>query len=331
MIVFTAERYGFSKIVEALRLWGDGVRTEDVIKKAFGVSPKEYDDGYRAWELARLDRYRGQYSFNLKPKALDEAKAAVTQQPTSAPAHVDFALALLHARKLDDAAHEIAEALRLDPKEKDAHYLAYKLAKQDVAKKEEHLRAIQQAGGDGYAIELALADIAEDKHDKAAQKTAFVRANHFDPTQSEPLKGLFDLAKEQKDEPGMLDALRKIAPLEQHDPRIWRLLLKKLAKEKQWDEARRVGESALFVDIHAAATHILYARALAAGGAHDKAVFELESALLCKATPAEQASAHALLARSYLALKDAAQAKEHLEAAKQLDPRNADLSGLQVP
>jgi tetratricopeptide (TPR) repeat protein len=328
MIIFTAERFGFAKIVEALKLWGDGVRTADVIQKAFNVSPKEYDDGFRAWEMQRLARYNGQFNFNPKPKPLDEAKAAVTASPNSAAAHVDYAMALLRAHKLEDAQHEIDEALRLDPNDKNAHYLAYKMVKSDLAKKEEHLRAIQKAGGDGYAVQLAFGDIAQDRKDKAGMRAAFVRANHFDPTQSEPLKALYDLAKEQHDDAGMVDALRKLAPLEQHDPRIWRMLLEKLVATKTWDEAKRVGEGALFVDIHGAPTHILYARALAATGANAKAMFELFSALLCNGIKKnEAASAHALLARLFTAQGDKAEAQKHLDEAKGLDPQNADLQG----
>ena len=41
-------------MVKALKLWGEGKKTPDVIKGAFGVSPQDYDSGYRAWQLARL-------------------------------------------------------------------------------------------------------------------------------------------------------------------------------------------------------------------------------------------------------------------------------------
>ena len=57
------------------------------------------------------------------------------------------------------------------------------------------LLAIQKAGGDGYTVQMALADLAEAKKDKAAMRAALEAANRFDPSQSDPLKGLIDLAK----------------------------------------------------------------------------------------------------------------------------------------
>ena len=46
-----------------------------------------------------------------------------------------------------------------------------------------------------------------------------------------------------------------------------------------------MGESAIFVDVESAVDAHNYARALAATGAHDKAAFELESALVCEGKP----------------------------------------------
>lgn len=43
---------------------------------------------------------------------------------------------------------------------------------------------------------------------------------------------------------------------------------------KRVDEARKIGESAIFVDVTGGPTHVLYTRALAAQNAHEKAIFE---------------------------------------------------------
>src|SRR5262249_7757022 len=101
MLAFTAEQFGFSRITRALVLWGQAKRTGDVIHEAFGVTPEEYDARFRAWAMARLARYEGQYLFDVKHVPLDEARAAATAAPRSAPAHVSLAFALLHAHKPD--------------------------------------------------------------------------------------------------------------------------------------------------------------------------------------------------------------------------------------
>ena len=95
-------------------------------------------------------------------------------------------------------------------------------------------------------------------------------------------------------------------------------------------EARRVGEAALYVDLASAAVHVGYARALAVSGDHERAAFELESALLCEAQPPELATAHALLARERLTMGDTAGARKHHDEALRLDPNNPEARSLKL-
>ncbi|MBX3190434.1 MAG: tetratricopeptide repeat protein [Labilithrix sp.] len=333
MLVWTVEKFGMSKVVEALRLWGQGKKTPDVIKGAFGVSPQDYDAGYRQWQLARLSRYKNQYLFSLKPKDLEEAKKASLAAPNDPKLHVELALSYVRARKAPEAKKEIDAALAVDPKNADAHFVAAQLAKHDknldAAKK--HLDTMRGTGNDGYVVNSMLADIAEEQKDDTRMRFHLEAAHRFDPSQSEPLKGLFDLASQEKREGDALAALEKLAQLEQHDRKVWRMLLERLVAQKRWDDARRIGESAVFVDVTGGVTHTLYARALAAQNAHDKAVFELESALLCNMKPKESATAHALLAQELVALKKNSDAKKHLDEALKLDPENADAKAVKLP
>jgi predicted Zn-dependent protease len=313
-------------------LWGQGKRTGDVIREAFGVPAQEYDARYRAWQAARLARYDRQYMFSLKPQPLEEAKAALAAAPKSAAAHDALAFALLRAHKMDEAGQELQAALALDPNDADAHYLSAMSAGKgkDGAAQEKHLRAIQAAGGDGYTVEMGLAEVAEGKHDRAGERAALEAAHRFDPTQPEPVRGLYDAAKEDKRDADALDALRALAPLDQHDRRAWHLLLAKLVEAKRWDEARKVGESAMYVDVESAETHVDYARALAETGDHEKAAFELGSALLCEAKAPEKAEMHALLAREKQALGDVAGAKAERDEALKIDANNATAKGLKL-
>jgi tetratricopeptide (TPR) repeat protein len=333
IVAFTADQFGFPAITHALELWGTGKRTADVIREAFGVAPEEYDSRFRAWAMKRLARYEGQYMFDVKALPLDDAKAAAAAAPQTADAHVAYAFALLHAHKGDDAAQELTEALRLDPKNKDALFLSARVAgmKNDPDGEERQLRAIVKAGGDGFTVQMLLAELADSRKDKPGVRAALESAHRFDPSQPEPMRGLYDLDTEDKRDADALAALRDVAHLDQHDRQAWHLLLEKLVAAKRWDEAKRTGESALYVDIQSAGTHVNYARALAATGEHDKAAFELESALLCNAKPPDQATAHALLARERLALGDVAAARSELAQALKLDPQNEEAKSVRIP
>ena len=331
MLVFTVEQFGMPKVVDALKLWGQGLRTPDVIQRAFGLSPADYDAQYRAWELAKLARYKGQFMFRDHPVPLDEAKLKVAAAPNDASAHTELAIAFLRSKKPHDAQTELDAALKIDPTNMTAHYVGARLSVDDPPVAKVHLQAIKTAGGDGYQVEMGLAEIAQHAKDKVAMRAAFEAAHRFDPQESDPVKGLYDLAKEDHRDADVLDLLRQLTMIEQHDRAAWKALLQRLVDLKLWDEAKKVGESSIFVDVESPVMHTNHARALAATGAHDKAVFELESALVCEGKPDELATAHALLARELLALHRNADAKGHLAEALRLDPANAEAATVKIP
>ncbi len=321
MVVFTAERFGMPAIVRALELWGQGLRTEQVIAQAFGVPDDEYDRQYRAWQLKRLSRFDAQFIFDDAAPELADARQAVTARPGDPEAHVDLALALLNQRKVDEAVKALEAALGAGPQSKRAQFLAAKVAlgKKDADRAGKHLAALQALGADGYEVRMLLADIAEAKHDKVAMRGHLEAAYAFDPAQADPLKGLYDLAKADKRDDDALTVLRRLAPLDAHDRDVWRMLMDRLVTAKAWADLRAFGEAAVFVDVHRASTHIAYAQGLAEGGEHARAVFELESALLCKAKTAEQMAAHALLAQSLKALGRGAEADAHAAESKRIE------------
>ena len=331
MLVFTVEQFGMPKIVDALKLWGQGVRTPEVIQRAFGLSASDYDARYRAWQLQKLGRYKGQFMYREHTVALDDAKAKVAAAPNDAKAHVELALALLHRAKAPEVKAEIDQALRLDPTNMMAHYVAAKLAAEDPGIAKVHLDAIKSAGGDGYQVEMGLAELAEKRKDKPAMHAALDAAHRWDPSQVEAVVGLLKLAKDENRAADTLTALRELTMLDQHHRDAWTLLLQILVDTKQWDEAKKVGESAIFVDVESPHMHANYARALAGTGAHEKALFELESALACDPPPKDAATVHALLARELVALRRTSEARTHLAEALKLDPQNAEAAGVKVP
>jgi cellulose synthase operon protein C len=301
IVVFMVEQFGEAKVVSMLPRWGAGKRTAEVVKESLGVTTDELDRRYRAWLTPRLARYARQYVPDLHAPPLDDARKAVKAAPGDAKRHVELALSLLADGQKPEADALLAEALRLDPKQPDAHYVKLKLAMsgEKLPEAEQLVARMLANGSDGYALRMKAADLAEAKKDLPRMKQALEAAAKLDPSQAEPLQGLYDLAHKQKDSAGELAALERLAKLDQHDRRVWKTLLKLLLDKGRWEDARKVGESALFVDVANPEVHRLYARALARTGRFVSAIYELNSALICKPKRNDQIAIYAELAKAY--------------------------------
>ncbi|MEJ7729205.1 MAG: tetratricopeptide repeat protein [Polyangiaceae bacterium] len=320
IVVFMAKEFGFPKVVGMLPRWGAGQRTGEVVRGSLGISPEELDRRFRAWLEPRLGRYRQQYVPDLHAPPLDDARKAALAAPKDARKLVSLALALLADDQEAEAQAVLAEALRLDPKQPDAHYIKLRVA--FSAKKAPEAAALINKmvadGHDGYAVRMRAADLAELHTDDKRLKANLEAAAKFDPSQAEPLQGLYDLAHKKSDVAGELAALRKLALIDQHDRKVWRLLLTRLLERGQWEEARKVGEGAIFVDVMSSEVHRLYARALARTGNFVSAVYELNSAILCGPKPADLARIYAELETAYGKLGKPDYAKQAADLAKRI-------------
>ncbi len=317
------------RVVKALELWGKGKRTPEVIAEAFGLPAAEYDAKFRVWALARLARYDRQYVFDERPPSLEEATAKVKARPNDAGAHAELAFAMTVAHQ-KGAKAELDAALKLDPKHPDANYLAAKIAAKDPLEVERRARVLIDNGHDGYDPRMLLAEAAEAKKDKAAQRHALESAHRLDASRPDPLKGLLELALEDKRDADVLPLVRKLAKLEQHDARLWRVYTAKLVEAKAWDELVSVGESAIFVDVGRADVHLDYARGLLESGRMAQAEFEIESARLTKPAPKGMAAVELMTARLRLAQGKKDLAKQARAEAAKLDPESDEIKALEI-
>ncbi|MEI9937035.1 MAG: tetratricopeptide repeat protein [Pseudomonadota bacterium] len=323
-----ATEYGMPKLSEMLRQWGAGRRTPEVLRDVLGKAPEELDSEFRTFAERRLSRYAKQFVPISRGGSIAQAQAAVERSPDSASAHTTLALALLRRGRGDRAKTELTRALTLDPKFADARFLDAQLgAHEEPARVVGSLQKLIADGKDGYAVEMLLAQTLG-SNDEAGAKHALEAATRLDPTQASPYYALADLAEKSADSAGELQALRALGALEQHEPKVYQRLLRKLDESAAYEEAARVGEAAVYADVSGLTTHLLFAEALAHTGKRERAEFELESATLCEGTAEDVAEAHARLAELYLANGKRGLAKKEADAARKLDPKNARLAKL---
>jgi cellulose synthase operon protein C len=325
--VFLVEKYGMPKLVNMLKGWGQGKKTPEVIQQALGVSSDQLDEQFRGWVKKRLSRYETQFVPDLNAPPLEKAEANAKKNPKDPRTLVELCIARLQEGKAKSALAALDEARKINKQFPDVRFVRAKLLmRQKQAKAAEaELVAMTMEGNDGYAVRMMLADLASGRKEFDKAQAHFEKAAQLDPSQAEPLQALVDMARKRKQSAIEFKYLKELAKLDQHDRRVWRRLLVGLIARKQWAEAVKVGESAMFVDIHGSATHTMYGEALLGNGDAKKAIFEAESALLCKDLNNQiSASANMVKAKAYKKLGQHSQAKAAQKEALRQDPSNAD-------
>jgi tetratricopeptide (TPR) repeat protein len=306
--------------VSMMPKWAAGKRTPEVVKESLGITSADLDTQFRAWLKPRLSRYDKQFVPDRHVPPLDDARKAVKSDPKNAKKLFQLARALGADGQEPEADAMFQEALRVDPKQPDANFELVRRAmrKKDIKGAQKQLEKMIADGNDGYPIRMMLADLAEAQDDQEKMKKHLEEAFKLDTSQVEPLQALYDLAHKKKDANAELEALRRIALLDQHDRRVWTRLLKMLVERGLWEEARKVGEGAIFVDVSNPEIHRLYARALARTGRQISAIFELNSAILCRPKDDVLEEIYKDLATGYDKLKQPELAKQAREYAKQV-------------
>jgi len=304
LVTLLAERFGRQKLRHMLQLWGEGKDNEAVLQMGLGVSSDALDTMFREYLAQRLARYTGQFvalsgsgSSARWRTQLRQSGAGSPRDQHGSEIHDEFqlqlrlAVSLIDEGELEQAGAILDTLLKAEPRNAQAQFFrARTLQATDPEQCVQRMARLQAQGDKGYDVHMVSAQCQQ-----AAgldPKAALWEAHQADPTQSQPLIALWQRAQQAGDEDQELSLLRQLAKLEQHAGGVYRRLLRLLIKRGAIDEALKVGDSALWVDIENAETHLLYGDVLARAGRVREAEAELESALLCSADPTTRVLAH---------------------------------------
>ena len=330
IVGYLAERVGRGRMADMLRAWGEGRRDDAVFNTVLGQSPTDVDREFRASLELRFQRYDRQFMPRLRARPLPVIDPLSRAAPRDAELSFELALSLLRAGEPERAVKQAEHTLSLEPKNAQARYLLARvaMADEDPKKAESLVHSMLKDGQAGYSVHLLLGEIAQAKKDVAGARAAFEQAHAADPTQSEPLSALADLAAAEKVPDEEVRQLEKLSRLAEHSPSVHRRLLRQLIALGRGAEAVKAGEAALWADIDGLDTHLAFAEALQVTGDLERARFELESATLCRGERGDRAEAHARLAELLLKMRRRTEAKTQWKKAIELDPSNSRAQAL---
>ncbi|HEX9103861.1 MAG TPA: hypothetical protein VF997_16735, partial [Polyangia bacterium] len=187
-VIFLVRRFGFDVVPRALRLFGAGKETAEVIPAITGMSVKAYDAAFVADLRARLQPYEN--NFYVKASDFSDVEALrdrLAAHPDDARATGLMAMALLKAQQGDEAQKLIAKAAA-HPTAPEVLLAAGQifLARKERAMAKKMFDGLVEEKHDGYDARLWLGKIAVDDGDLVEAKKQLALAKAFDPDSAEP-------------------------------------------------------------------------------------------------------------------------------------------------
>ena len=269
LVRYVVERFGFGKVVQLLKGWGEGRRTSELVASVLGTEAGELDRAFRTHCRRRLAKREKEFDVRFARYAdLPALEEAARNAPRNPAALAGLAAGCFRAGKHEQATQHARSALELDPANPIAHFVLARLA---VASRRpfvaaRHLKRIVASGQDSYVIRLLLGHSALARRRFDAARKQLDAAIRLDPERLDAWQALLRLAGAVEDTQLRLRALKALAILDQHGREVSAELLTLLEQQQAWNELVRYGEMARFVDPARAESH----RLLAMGYLHSK-------------------------------------------------------------
>lgn len=332
-IEFLVARYGFPKIVEALKLYGRGKETPEVLQTITGKSIATLDAEFRGYLEQRLAPYAG--TFKLPTRGFDDVtrlEVAVDAAPRDAKAVAQLALGYYYGGDAEKAQAQAQAALKLDPKQPIARYILAEVAmhKSDAAGARGLYGGLAADGFDSADIRARLAQLAATERDTAEVEKQLCAAKKLDPERSYAYQELAQLHEKAGDMSKALVELEHYAMLEQMELAPLKKLIAEYGKLGNWAKVRTYAELATYIapaDVDVLAG---LGRANVELGDGTRALFAYDSMLLLTPAPRRPAIVHLGRARALAGQNKLKEARAALAQALKTEPENAEALALKA-
>lgn len=324
-IEYIVQTYGFPKIVDALKLFGKGKETPEVLQAITGKPIAALDAEFRKYLDIRLRPYAG--TFKLPTRGFDDItklEVAADAAPRDARAKASVALGYYYGGEAEKAMAAATAALALDPKQPIARYIEAEvvLHQGDQAKAKAIYQGLIADGHDNFDLRTRLAQIAQG--DPKEVEAELCAAKKLDPERSLPYQELAQIYEKAGQLPQALVELENYAFLEQMDLAPLKKLVTEYGKLANWPKVKTYGEMATFISPSDPEILGGLARAYLELHQPDRALFTYDTMLLVTPPPRRPALVQLGRTRALLALGKTADAKAALAKAMKTEPENAE-------
>ena len=335
-IEYLAQTYGFPKIVDALKLYGKGKETPEVLQTITGKTIAQLDVDFRKYLDIRLAPYAG--TFKLPTRGLRRSSTkleiAADAAPKDAKARANVALGYYYARRRRQGRGRGARGARARSEAADRalHPRRDRDARRTTSqRRSSSTPALVADGHDSYDLRTRLAQLAEDEHDTAEVEKQLCAAKKLDPERSYPYQALAELYKKQGNAAKQLAELEHYAFIEQMELSPLKELVARLRQARQagprsaptarWrrSSTRRTPTSCMGL-----------ARAYLELGDGSQALYTYDTALVANPPPRRPALVQLGRAKAFVALGKPRDAKAAIDLAMKTEPENAEVLELKA-
>lgn len=332
-VEWIARTYGFNNIVAALKLYGKGKETPEVLQQITGKTIDVLDREFRSHLAVRLEPYRG--TFKLPSRGFDDVtklEIAADAAPKDAKARAHLALGHYYAGDAPKAGTAARQALALDRAQPIARYILAEIAVHagNATEAAALYRGLIASGHDSYDLRVRLAQLAHDAGDTAEAERQLCVAKKLDPERSYPYQALAAMYKKAGETAKALVETEHYAFLEQMELAPLKELIAEYARLGTWRKVRTYGDMATFISPQDPDVLSGLARAHLELGEAAKALYTYDTMLVVQPPPRRPALVQLGRAKALVALGDSRQAKAAIAQALKTEPENAEVLALKA-
>lgn len=328
LVTFLIKHWGMAKMLKALREYGKGKSTEQILPALSGLGLDEIDRRFKAAQLRRLAHYSRSWYVDLESyDDLEDRQKQAKARPGDSAAQAELAMALLVAGKRKEADALAEKVLKRETGNRLSLYVRAQVAEPKAA--QVYWRRLLAAGGDSFETRLALGKAALSRKDLTEAQRHLNAAKKLDPEKGHPYALLAKTFEKQKKIDKAIDELKGLAQIDQQSFPMVAKLVSLLARKKDYKALRTYGEMAYYINPASLKLHTHLAEAFTASAPKPdlaRAIWHLETALLCQ--PEKPADLYVKLARLHLRRGDRRRAQIQLDRALKANPDHAGAKDL---
>jgi cellulose synthase operon protein C len=311
---------GEDALKKMLAAYADGVTTPDALKKTFGRSKAEFEQGYLEYLREQTEKIKGLSWADVED--LVALKKAAEDHPQDAAALAELANGYIHRGAEKEAAETAAKALKLKPNDQLATYVKARLLMK--TEKPENLetaaamleKSLDQKSPEPNALNLlAGLKLKAKQYDEAAR--LYSLGEKLDAANPQWTRSLTRVYVSSGDKEKLVAALTHLTRADMDDLASRKTLAQMALARKDYPAAEQAAREALEIDVRDAELHVALAESWRGRHNTERAIEEWEIAV--ELAP-DKPQPYCDLANAYLETGQTVKGKEMLKSLLKIAP-----------